>query len=392
MAPLLIPKFRLLDSIGLPNRQLSFHGRVETVDDAASDASSLFSEPEWNLYNNKKESSTKLHHLDEEDRVRSIRKRWKDLKRRFRKREELMRRFTRSKSYSFHRQLTERERIVYKRTVERLISKCSGETDETLRRELEREIIGMETTIAATNQEATIVSNRNNMNNNNRFVHMMDVWTFELNSSIPAACSLLIYILTETGIEEGVGSMMDRLLSRPWMTHLFPQHVSSSLWWWWIQNTIVLLVGLLLMRWTGDLFWWARDPIYDMVKWEYHNRQRLGYRDAKWMAKVREKDAVRAMIFLVGIYLACDASAKFFEASWEQQWMDMDWTWSILTLDSYERYWTEWSHASENDDDNDDNFGNSLHSIQHHILFHLGFVVMGITVLRISGLRMEDKY
>jgi hypothetical protein len=129
----------------------------------------------------------------------------------------------------------------------------------------------------------------------------------------------LIYILTETGIEEGVGSMMDRLLSRPWMTHLFPQHVSSSSWWWWIQNTIVLLVGLLLMRWTGDLFWWARDPIYDMVKWEYHNRQRLGYRDEKWMSKVREKDAVRAMIFLVGIYLACDASAKFFEASWEQQ-------------------------------------------------------------------------
>jgi hypothetical protein len=74
--------------------------------------------------------------------------------------------------------------------------------------------------------------------------------------------------------------------------------------------------------------------------------------------------------------------------------MDMDWTWSISTLDSYERYWTEWSHAGENDDDDDDddNFDNSLHSIQHHILFHLGFVVMGIMVLRISGLRMEDKY
>jgi hypothetical protein len=70
------------------------------------------------------------------------------------------------------------------------------------------------------------------------------------------------------------------------------------------------------------------------------------------------------------------------------QAMDLVWTWSTWTWDNYMNYWTEWIHAGDDDDDMD----TFVHSIQYHVLFHLVFLVVGIIVLRISGLRMEDKY
>jgi hypothetical protein len=55
----------------------------------------------------------------------------------------------------------------------------------------------------------------------------------------------------------------------------------------------------------------------------------------------------------------------------------------MLTLDSYEYYWTEWMLGGGD---------STMHNIVSHLVFYLGFLVVGIKLLRMLGLKMEDKY
>jgi hypothetical protein len=246
--------------------------------------SSIFSEPEWKLYTKKKKNQSKTY--------ATARDRWEHLRQNFIKRDILLARLTSSKSTAFRRQLIQRERIVRQRAVEHLlVTKCSNEKQ---RNELEKEILesykfeNLLTENETTTSTSPILS----------WV-TFDAWTFEMNSSVPAVLALLIHTSAHSGIDGSIGVLAEKMAQ--WM------HFS-----WWTKQTVTLLVGLVLLRSTGDVFWWARDPIYDTVKFDYHNRQSLRYRDARWMSKIRTKTALRVTMFMIGFYLTYGAATSFF--------------------------------------------------------------------------------
>jgi hypothetical protein len=272
--PFLFIQHRFMQSSGVATT-------ATTLDDETMESSSIFSEPEWNLYTTKKQSKT----------YATARDRWEHLRRNFIKRDMLLARLTSSKSTAFRRQLMQRERIVRQRAVERLLTKCSNERQ---RNEMEKEIA--ETykfrNLLAEEEDTTSSSPIQSWAN-------LDAWTFEMNSSVPAVLALLIHTAAHSGIDGSVGFLTEELAQ--WM--------SLS---WRTKQTLTLMVGLLLMRLTGDLYWWARDPIYDTVKFDYHNRKSLGYRDAWYISKIRTKKALRATLFMIGFYLTYGVATNVF--------------------------------------------------------------------------------
>ena len=65
----------------------------------------------------------------------------------------------------------------------------------------------------------------------------------------------------------------------------------------------VFFVGVLLLRLSSDIFWWLSDRNYDCIKFDLHNRLRLGRGDARLLVTVRERPLVRVTFFMTGFSL-----------------------------------------------------------------------------------------
>lgn len=117
-----------------------------------------------------------------------------------------------------------------------------------------------------------------------------EFWIFEWHSSIPAAYCLLIHCFAHSAVDDFVRTF-----------------IGSSL--------FATMCGILLLRLSGDLYWWLDDDRYDALRVDFDNRRRLGNDiEMEWRRQIRRRPIVRAICFMIGYPLCYMVSVAFNES------------------------------------------------------------------------------
>jgi hypothetical protein len=118
---------------------------------------------------------------------------------------------------------------------------------------------------------------------------------YELSTTVPAALSFVAQTLTEYASYEITSILV-------WQARRHIRSDSDK-----YQDGLMMLIfvlGLVLMRFSGSLYWWLSDRDYGCVKFEMHNRLRLGRWDARVLQWARSRSYMRCFLFIFGYYLS----------------------------------------------------------------------------------------
>ena len=258
----------------------------KTADDdesssSSSDDSSILSRLEDRSYYDDSEKEEE----DEYELLRTLEEKWEDLARKFAVREGLLERISRGKSRDFVRQLRQREQAVRHQTFSRLIQTEARNEDQKkhFQQRLDDEIFQSFSKGHAGDRDPKSFSRR-----------CYDWCVFELNSSVPAMFSLFVHNVVHITFLDAITSVSD-LVRRGLSDCSFFQGPKL--------DVAFFCFGILLMRTTGDLFWWLSDQDYDCVKFDMHNRLLLRCWDASVLSAVRARDVLRVALFMTGFYV-----------------------------------------------------------------------------------------
>lgn len=134
---------------------------------------------------------------------------------------------------------------------------------------------------------------------------LREVWQFELEESLPGIAAMLLYCVAHASTYELVSNLAYEAVERApedGGTHSSP----------WGLYTTMLLVGCVLARFSGLVWNFTGPKVYQRVKLIYHNRIRLGAKDARWLHWLNEQDeGVLGMVTMVAYYL-CYIAVVFF--------------------------------------------------------------------------------
>lgn len=117
----------------------------------------------------------------------------------------------------------------------------------------------------------------------------------EVYTTIPTFLCLTLHCLLHIGIYESIGGLLQSARTR----FLDREAIHS-------HDVLVggcMVTALILLRASGDLYWWATDPQFRAVKFHLHNRLRLGDTVTRILLYIRRHDVVRACLFLMGYYV-----------------------------------------------------------------------------------------
>ena len=218
-------------------------------------------------------------------------RKWDDWERRFAERERLLLRMasssSRKKNTAYWQQLRQRERAVQRQTLERLIQ-------TEARDDAERAIFLQrldKTYNADARQPRKTMPQR-----------CYDGLVLACHSIVPAVLSLIIHCCAHVGIFDGLSTVVESVKSAV-LVRLQKHDDGLSHFYDYALDLAVFFVGVLLLRLSSDLFWWLSDRKYDCVKFDLHNRRRLGCGDARLLVTVRERPLVRVTLFMTGFSL-----------------------------------------------------------------------------------------
>lgn len=239
--------------------------------------------------------------------VASLNSRWKRLKEHYAARDEALKHLSRSKSHRIVTFLYEREHRVREQQREQLLMelllnrqslvtngqsrnykkkvKFSGGIDElgqldSLMRELSK----------PTQQYGT---NFQTAPTNSTWLRAItDSIIFETSVTLPAIISLLVHTLVHASVYEIIQYVVHeaRKALSDSDNYLVEGYISS----------VLMILGLVLLRLSGYLYWWCNRADYQSVKFDFHNRQQLGLWDAQCMLWVKHREKLRAVCYILG--------------------------------------------------------------------------------------------
>lgn len=266
-----------------------------------ADEDSVLSEPEWRPY----WQDRKRHHRP--NRPKTLKENWDHLERHFDKRERILNKISSGKSKPFLRQIQERELLVRRQAFDGLLLAVDDCGDnQAVKEELRKSLDDREASALMDHQlqkKPACISQRCH----NWFI-------FEMNSMVPAVFSLLVHSIVHTSVYDGLHSCFGAVKA------IFTNSGESPLIDLCFFGTIFFL-GVLLIRLTGDLYWWLSDQDYAMVKFDFHNRRRLRFWDARVLSAIRVRQIVRVAMFMVG-YNCCYSSISEFHFAMERFFFD----------------------------------------------------------------------
>jgi hypothetical protein len=136
--------------------------------------------------------------------------------------------------------------------------------------------------------------------------------TYELFTTVPATFSFIAQTLIEYTLYEITSILVWRVRRLAQSDH---DKYQDRL------MTMIFLIGLMLMRASGVLYWWLSDSDYGCVKFELHNRLRLGMWDARVLHWTSGTSWARCFLFVFGYYLCFESLLHFLYRSfmvWDQ--------------------------------------------------------------------------
>lgn len=250
--------------------------------------SSVLSEADWRYENG--------DDFDEDrSKPESLQKNFDHLKREFRRRDQLLIRITKGRSKAFARQIQERELLVRRRTLDDLLLLAKVwerlETD-ALCRPFDGDVAPLLNDRLCT-KELQVFPRR-----------FYNYFTFEMSTNFPAACSLLVHSIVHNTLYDGLHSCFNAI-SAVFAKSSKSSEVNVCLF------AILFILGVFLMRFTGDLCWWLSDQDYDLVKFDFHNRWRLHYWDARILSSIRVRRILRVAMYMTGYNFCWMATSAF---------------------------------------------------------------------------------
>ena len=219
-----------------------------------------------------------------------------------------------------------------------------------------------------------------------------DFLVFEACTTLPTIFSLFMHCVLHIGIYESMG---DGLTFLGGYTGLKSENAFADN----MVYAAAAVAGVLLLRLSGDFYWWSSNTQYLAVKFHLHNRYLLGEKVGGLLMFVKNRPVVRATCYMLGYYLcyfavnhfhsrfvasfdfredllkdlpsngsdlqsyvldlvdeadtsktgACrDIFLQLQEEAQELRAKDEDYTFQVLSVGSYETYWAEQTSASVN--------------------------------------------
>jgi hypothetical protein len=126
----------------------------------------------------------------------------------------------------------------------------------------------------------------------------LDWLIYEVNMFLPALGGLFLHSVLMGGFFEIVQCMFQKVYSFTTL-ELQSDTAATRL----IVIVQLLMIGIVALRYTGYLYWWLNDRDYDCLKFDYHNRLRLGDRDAQRIHRVRSHWLVRMIVYMLSYNL-----------------------------------------------------------------------------------------
>jgi hypothetical protein len=248
--------------------------------------------------------------------TRSLQEQWDDLERHFAFRARILNRIVKKgklKHPAFVRQLRERSFLVRVQAVERLLFRTnqrsglrgnhSPHADEATRTVIADRLRQERESFWKDHDEEEDALRRST----GFFAHgLYNILVFEMHASIPAVVVLVVHCLAHNGLYDGLNAIIEA--TRKYLVHPTEEGARIDL----ILYGTLFVLGAFLLRITGDLYWWLSDEDYDIVKFDYHNRLRLRYRDARAVWSIRKRNLLRVTLYMVGYYLSYVSSAVLF--------------------------------------------------------------------------------
>ena len=223
---------------------------------------------------------------DSEEEIKTLHEKRKNLEASFLLRVKMLKRVSKGKNPAYVQLLQEYEQEVRKAELEQLLS---SEANNAKRDKLKKLISRSEELFYRNISAQPIPEKRKGFGR-----RLYDTLLFEMNTTVPAVFSLLIHGIAHAAIYECITVIVDRL--RRYLGHwdktIIDVYIYASL----------LVIGVCLLRLSGYLYWWLSDQDYDCAKLAFHNRARLGMLDALSMLWVKQNDALRAALFIIGYY------------------------------------------------------------------------------------------
>ena len=471
-----------ITSIEIPNKEDNAHG------DEDASVPSLLSSPEvddvWEQIEDEEEEDSVKNHFEDERRSKSVSRqlsidqKWKEIKEEYEFRDKVLRRISNGKKSALIDLLKRHEREAKASETERLLLRIlygseqssldtrsfdQVSTDEKEEQtQLQRDSAPAKITKSEHTEQggpsekskksATSVSKENKSKQKDvdtlnpsfsarpdktkpKLVQSLgsqlyDMLVFELCATIPAILSLIVHCTAHLGIYSVIDCIVDRIRLR------FHSEDSTT-----AQNRVYLVMlalGLLLLRFSGYLYWWLNEQDYSCVKFEFHSRLRLGKWDARSLKWISERGILRSVVYTVGYYLvymnveelhyhlsrffddresileglpsrAFDAGScmnedtlvdnnKMFSFSCEAEIERRDeqyeelvgadalYLWGKLSSDSYSSYWSEVGELYDGD------VVWPLLSNTQELLFYATTAVLSVSLLLMYGFPFFEKY
>lgn len=132
---------------------------------------------------------------------------------------------------------------------------------------------------------------------------LREAMVFEIFTSVPAIFSIVFFCVAHVGIYQVFSYVIEQLTKQFYSLNSM---LSQDL-----INLAVFFVGFWLTRFSGYLYWFLSPSDYECVKFDFHNRLRLGKWDARCLRWVVGHDVARATLFTAGYYL-CYIAVDYF--------------------------------------------------------------------------------
>lgn len=225
------------------------------------------------------------------------------------------------------RQLREREQAVRRQTLERLLqtTTSSCHADDRERAIFQRRLdVMVETQQQQQQQEqwnnapSKIAATRAKIRQRVATCRKrcFDWLVYECHSVVPAVFSLMVHCLAHVGIFDGTVGIYEIVKAK--ITDEWELETTTPCY---SLDVAVFVVGAVLMRLSSDLFWWLSDQTYETVKFDLHNRVRLGCWDARLLVWVRDRSLVRITFFMAGFSM-CYVSTMLLLSTYMKQPFD----------------------------------------------------------------------
>jgi len=126
---------------------------------------------------------------------------------------------------------------------------------------------------------------------------LYDYAVMEWHTTMPAIFSLTIHSLAHAALYDGV-----EILSEEFKKHLEALSKTTKLYMnpTALGHCIMFFFGLVLLRASGQLYWWLNNNDFHCIKFDYHNRLQLGHWDARFLKWMKGHPVLRAVLYFIG--------------------------------------------------------------------------------------------